>query len=141
MVFDRAWTVAPLTLPAHATYLTGLLPPQHGLRLNEPDAALPASADREFLTLAEAFRREVLAPKLARSTAVFERAKARGEIREDVDISLLAPALAGIVLHRFFLVGEAPTPDLVARVIDQIILPAATAAGSQPTDPTQRDHA
>jgi len=75
---------------------------------------------------AEAFRREVLAPKLAGSVAIFERAKARGEIREDVDIELLAPALAGIVLHRFFIVGEAPTKDLITDVIDQIILPAAT---------------
>ena len=82
--------------------------------------------DAEF---AAAFRREVLAPKLARSTAVFERAKERGEIPEDVDIELLAPALAGIVLHRFFLVGEPPTQDLVVHVIDQIILPAAKAAG------------
>jgi AcrR family transcriptional regulator len=75
---------------------------------------------------ADAFRREVLAPKLAGSVAIFERAKARGEIREDVDIELLAPALAGIVLHRFFIVGEAPTKDLITDVIDQIILPAAT---------------
>ena len=49
----------------------------------------------------------MLAPKLAGSKALFERAKERGEIRADVDIELLAPALAGIVLHRFFLVGEA----------------------------------
>lgn len=82
--------------------------------------------DAEF---AEAFRSEVLAPKLAGSKALFERAKERGEIRADVDIELLAPALAGIVLHRFFLVGEAPTKELVINVIDQIILPAATAAG------------
>ena len=32
-------------------------------------------------------------------------------------------------MHRLFLVGEAPTKDLVTSVIDQIILPAATAAG------------
>ena len=82
--------------------------------------------DAEF---AEAFRREVLGPKLAASKALFERAKERGEIRADVDLELLAPALAGIVLHRLFLVGEAPTEDLVTSVIDQIILPAATAAG------------
>jgi AcrR family transcriptional regulator len=80
--------------------------------------------DAEF---AEAFRREVLAPKLAGSKALFERAKERGEISADVDIELLAPALAGIVLHRFFLVGEPPTPELVTNVIDQIILPAAGA--------------
>jgi AcrR family transcriptional regulator len=78
--------------------------------------------DAEF---AEAFRNQVLAPKLAGSKALFERAKERGEIRADVDIELLAPALAGIVLHRFFLVGERPTQALVESVIDQIILPAA----------------
>jgi AcrR family transcriptional regulator len=82
--------------------------------------------DAEF---AEAFRTEVLAPKLAGSKAMFERAKERGEIRADIDIELLAPALAGIVLHRFFLVGEPPTPELVTQVIDQIILPAAGAVG------------
>ena len=82
--------------------------------------------DAEF---AEAFRNQVLAPKLAGSKALFERAKERGEIRADVDIELLAPALAGIVLHRFFLVGERPTKELVESVIDQIILPAAGALG------------
>jgi AcrR family transcriptional regulator len=81
--------------------------------------------DQEF---AEAFRARVLAPKLAGSTALFERAKARGEIGESVDVELFAPALAGIVLHRFFLVGESPTEELVTSVIDQIILPAAHAA-------------
>ena len=78
--------------------------------------------DAEF---AEAFRSQVLAPKLAGSKTLFERAKERGEIRPDVDIELLAPALAGIVLHRFFIVGERPTQPLIESVIDQIILPAA----------------
>jgi arylsulfatase A-like enzyme len=32
--FAEAVTVAPETLPAHATLLTGLLPPRHGLRIN-----------------------------------------------------------------------------------------------------------
>ena len=82
--------------------------------------------DPEF---AAAFRRDVVAPKLAASRAVFERAVDRGEIAASVDIDLLAPALAGIVMHRLILVGEAPTRDIVTSVIDQIILPAATAAG------------
>jgi arylsulfatase A-like enzyme len=46
--FPRAYTTAPLTLPAHASLLTGLVPPRHGLRDNA-FGALPASA----LTLAE----------------------------------------------------------------------------------------
>ena len=80
--------------------------------------------DPEFAT---AFRTEVLAPKIAGTTSMFERAKQRGEIGQGVDIELLAPALAAIVLHRFFLLGELPTADIVVAVIDQIILPAAHA--------------
>jgi len=78
--------------------------------------------DPEF---AAAFRRDVVAPKLAASRAMFERAIERGEIDPGVDIELLAPALAGIVMHRLILVGETPTQDLITNVIDQIILPAA----------------
>ena len=32
--FERAYTPAPMTLPAHATLMTGLSPPQHGARVN-----------------------------------------------------------------------------------------------------------
>jgi len=82
--------------------------------------------DPEF---AAAFRRDVVGPKLAGTKALFERAIARGEIGPGADIDLLAPALAGIVMHRLILLGEAPTRDIVTSVIDQIIIPAATAAG------------
>jgi choline-sulfatase len=34
VVFDQAVTVAPLTLPAHASLLTGMYPPRHGVRDN-----------------------------------------------------------------------------------------------------------
>jgi arylsulfatase A-like enzyme len=34
VVFDRASSVAPLTLPAHTSLFTGLLPPRHGVRDN-----------------------------------------------------------------------------------------------------------
>lgn len=79
--------------------------------------------DEEF---AATYRREFLAPKQAASRILFERARARGEISDEVDLDLLAPALPGIVLHRVFLLGDAATPELITRVIDQIILPACT---------------
>ncbi len=34
VIFDRAFTPSPVTLPSHATMLTGLYPPEHGLRVN-----------------------------------------------------------------------------------------------------------
>ena len=48
ILFKSAWSPAPLTLPSHLTMLTGLLPPQHGVRANAgftfrggPAASLP----------------------------------------------------------------------------------------------------
>ena len=79
--------------------------------------------DQDF---AAAFRREVIGPKSQLSRTVFERARDRGELADGVDIDLLAPALAGIVLHRMYVMGEVPDEALITRVIDQIILPAAT---------------
>jgi AcrR family transcriptional regulator len=77
--------------------------------------------DEEFAAI---YRRDFIGPKQRAMRTVLERAVARGEVRDDADLDLLAPALPGIVLHRVFLLGDEATPDLVARVIDQIILPA-----------------
>ncbi|MFI5401422.1 MAG: sulfatase, partial [Planctomycetota bacterium] len=53
--FVRARTPAPLTLPAHATILTGVLPPVHGIRDNTA-APIPGPDARPFPLLAEEFR-------------------------------------------------------------------------------------
>jgi AcrR family transcriptional regulator len=77
--------------------------------------------DPEFAT---AFRRDFIGPKVTIGRAAFERARDRGEIDPDVDIDLMAPALAGMVLHRTFILGEPPTESTIAALVDQIILPA-----------------
>jgi AcrR family transcriptional regulator len=79
------------------------------------------STDPEF---AAEFRLRVLQPKAQLSRTLFERAVDRGEVRADLDLDLMAPALAGIVLHRLFVMGETAGPALIENVIDQIILPA-----------------
>ena len=38
VVFEQAMSVAPLTLPAHCSLFTGLLPPRHGVRDNAGDS-------------------------------------------------------------------------------------------------------
>ncbi|MCK6458441.1 MAG: sulfatase [Planctomycetes bacterium] len=53
--FTRARTPAPLTLPAHATILTGVLPPAHGIRDNTA-APIPEPAARPYSLLAEEFK-------------------------------------------------------------------------------------
>lgn len=51
-LFEAAFTPSPLTLPAHATLMTGLLPPAHGARANGSHALGPGPT-----TLAEALSR------------------------------------------------------------------------------------
>ena len=105
----------------------GLVDPQTVATFASVLTAIARDAD-----FAEAFRREVVGPKIAVSQEIWRRARERGEVCADADLSLLEPALAGIVLHRVFVMGEQPDEDLITRVIDQIILPAA-ACGSAPT--------
>ncbi|WP_229051305.1 TetR/AcrR family transcriptional regulator [Aeromicrobium sp. Leaf350] len=78
--------------------------------------------DEEF---AAGFREKFIGPKIARSREIYRRAAERGELRDGVDVDLVAPALAGIILHREFLLGLPPDVDVIETVIDQIILPAA----------------
>ncbi len=93
--------------------------------------------DPEF---AAAFRRDVLGPRLEASHLVWARARARGEVRDDLDLELVEPALAAIVLHRVVVLGHAPDPDTVSRLIDQIILPAATPPRPAHRAPDQKEH-
>ena len=79
------------------------------------------TTDPEF---AHEFRTRVLQPKAQLSRQIFQRAVDRGQVRDDLDLDLVAPALAGIVLHRLFVMGEEPGPTLIEHVVDQIILPA-----------------
>lgn len=91
--------------------------------------------DQDF---ALAFRRDFIGPKAASSRLIFERARDRGEIRADLDLDLLSTAVPGIVLHRLFLLGHDPDDDVIARVIDQIIVPAAT-SGVPTSHHSQKD--
>ena len=90
------------------------------------------SRDAEF---AREFREQFIAAKVELSRIIWDRAAARGELRPDLDIDLISHAMPGVVLHRVFMLGETATEDLVTRVIDQIVIPAA----SGPITTTNKD--
>ncbi len=56
IVFDRAVTVAPLTLPAHTSLFTGLYPPRHGVRDNGSQSLAPHHTTLAEHLQAEGFR-------------------------------------------------------------------------------------
>ncbi len=77
--FENAWSSAPLTVPAHATIMTGRYPPLHGVRTNSPMLRLPARSARDFVTLAEAMRGS------GRTTAAFTSASCLRADRPGLD--------------------------------------------------------
>ena len=90
---------------------------------------------------ARRFREAFIAPKVQASRDIYQRAIDRGEIPADVDVEVIAPALAGILLHRSFVLGLVPDDETVQRVIDHVILPAVgrpAAAGTTPTNPKKK---
>jgi arylsulfatase A-like enzyme/Tfp pilus assembly protein PilF len=68
IVFDNAMAVAPITLPSHTSILSGLYPPQHGVR-NNGTHYVP----EETITLAERYRDQGYRTSAFVSAAVLEK--------------------------------------------------------------------
>jgi AcrR family transcriptional regulator len=90
--------------------------------------------DREF---SEAFQRRFLLPKAAQARKVYERARDRGEISPDVDLDLLSEVLGAVILHRSFVLQRPVDNATVERIIDEIVMPAATRTSNHPTTTSQ----
>lgn len=102
----------------------------HGLANSKATTVLGAvitavSTDPEFAAL---FREHFIAPKTRVAQEIYQRAIARGEISPDIDLEIITPALAGVCLHRMYLMGQPPDDSVIERVIDHLIMPAALAA-------------
>jgi AcrR family transcriptional regulator len=79
--------------------------------------------DPDFAT---AFQRTILATMTDQATEIYRRACARGETRGDIDLEVLPPALASMLLQRQLLRAEPPDLAFIERVVDGLILPAVT---------------
>lgn len=92
--------------------------------------------DKEF---ADAFHERFLAVRLRESREIYERAQRRGEIAPDVDLEILTPTLAAIILHRAFVLRLPVDDDTILRIIDEIVIPAATRQTSTtPNSPSSK---
>lgn len=83
------------------------------------------SALQHDADFAKAFQERFLAPKVASTRELFERALERGEIDSDVDLDLMATVLPSVVLHRTFILGLPTGREMIERIIDEVVMPAA----------------
>jgi AcrR family transcriptional regulator len=75
--------------------------------------------------LMAAVHERFLGPRMELATKVLERARLRGEIGPEVDIRLLSAVLPAMVLHRRLVMGEPIDARFVARVVNEVVVPAA----------------
>ena len=116
--------------------LVGTFCGHHGLGRNDATVLMGSviTALASDAAFAARFREAFIAPKVAVSQEIYRRAVVRGEIADDTDLDVIAPALAGILLHRSFVLGLPPDGETVLRVIDHVILPAVGIRAPAPTD-------
>lgn len=75
--------------------------------------------------LSAAWRERFMAPRMAVTRTIFERAARRGELRTDLDLELILTVLPSMCVFRCTVEGRVVDEDFVARVLDQVVLPAA----------------
>jgi arylsulfatase A-like enzyme/tetratricopeptide (TPR) repeat protein len=107
ILFENAYTHSPLTLPSHASLLTGLLPPEHGVRNN-----IGYTLDAKHETLAETLRARGYATGAAVSAFVLRRTTGVGDGFERYDDVVTAAGAKAV--------GELQRSGLetVARALD-----------------------
>ena len=84
-------------------------------------------------SLRDAFQERIVEPRTALLREVFARAVARGEISEDRNIDMLAAMYPSMLFRRLMMTGELPDRQFALDVMNDVILPLATAHHDSPT--------
>lgn len=78
---------------------------------------------RGSLSYIEKAAPERLLKRRQRIQAVFERAKVRGEIAADQDMTLLQDLLSAMILHAYITKGQMTTEALITQYVDSLVMP------------------
>jgi len=81
--------------------------------------------------LRDVFRERMIEPRTRLIRSIFERAVARGEISNERNLDLLVSLFPALMIQQVLITGELPDTDFSWHVINDVILPLATA----PTNP------
>jgi arylsulfatase A-like enzyme len=113
VLFERAYSHYPLTLPSHASLFTGLLPPEHGVRDNRGFRLA-----EERVTLAERLRDAGYATLGAVSSMVLRHETGIAQGFDAYDDQMGPPRSSG---HRFAERRGEDTLDAIAARLDELL--------------------
>jgi len=82
--------------------------------------------------LRQVIREQFIGQGGVRLRQVFERAVARGEIPPDRNLDLLVSVFPAMAIHHLLIFGELPDASFTTQVMEELILPLATAPLSPP---------
>ncbi len=82
--------------------------------------------------LRQVFRERLVDPRMGTLRQVFERAAARGEIPSDRNLDLLVRVFPALAVQHLLIFGETVDREFAARVIDDVLMPLATAPSAEP---------
>ena len=88
-------------------------------------ASLPNDAD-----LVEAYRSGVVEWRRQEMAALLNRGIARGDVRADVPADIVWELAQSVLFHRLLVSGDPITEGLVARLIDEVLIPLCYPASS-----------
>ncbi|MGH9294416.1 MAG: TetR/AcrR family transcriptional regulator, partial [Acidimicrobiales bacterium] len=88
------------------------------------------SCDAELFA---AFQEGFVAPRRAAIAAMLARAVQRGEMAPGRDVELLTSVIPALYLHRLLTTNEPPRSDFARRILDEVLIPAATAGAPAAT--------
>ncbi|WP_029253247.1 TetR/AcrR family transcriptional regulator [Paraoerskovia marina] len=77
--------------------------------------------------LARVFHDRFVVARVGIMRAVLERARERGEVPPERDLDMVATVAPAMAAFRLVIGGERPDPGYMARVVDEVIVPLATA--------------
>ena len=80
--------------------------------------------------LRDVVRERMIEPRTKVIRAIFERAVQRGEISTERNLDLLVALLPALMIQQVLITGELPDTDFSTRVMNDVILPLATASTS-----------
>ena len=90
------------------------------------------SAVKENPDVAAAFQQQFVRSRVSLMRGLLERAQARGELRDDNDLEIVAAVAPAMITYRKMVAGQRIDDEFVTQMIDSVILPLAMAPAVSP---------
>jgi hypothetical protein len=78
--------------------------------------------------LRDVFRERMIEPRTLVIRSIFERAVARGEVSTERNLDLLVSLFPALLIQQVLISGELPDADFSRHIVNDVILPLATAS-------------